>query len=742
MTRVVDIDYRLTLRPRAYLGGMPFDLTPWVESLTRQKTLRGNSAGSWSAALCFGDDHWSREAERIFRAYVEDDDWGELEIVDRVSGDRSVWEIMVDAKNAAEVHAESAAAGRDYTITGRDWSKCMTDGEVRLGAVFQNASTTQVGTITMGYSEGSSPFISGYQELMTVMNEVVIPPRMPGFVDWKNWDELMKAAASGAALGMTASVPLKKILGILLWGMWKDADGTTLLQKLNEHGWAQFGPVLGCPWQLMNLTSRLTVTPDQVLRQFGNEHFNEVIYTTDGGPHGWPRIIYRMKPFLPRQWSALPVTELMSDGRILTVQLSQSGAERLTYYRPQAAVAGIQGLDIIIDIRTGRLPIVERSQLAYHGVRPGEPPDDLWPPADRNSEPMLEWYRRRIGLYRRWYYWNPQYLSGTVRITPADPRVRVGERVLIPFEWDFRVGDRVISTSVVEAYVTDVADEVHEGTEGRETQTTVTVVRGQPPGGLPVPAVERWTSGATRLVSAKLYDGDVNSVDENIQVYGVLCPVEGGYAVHHADGIKAFGVGNLYRARTADVTHAFIHHTDGDNGYPPTTMQAWMKAFRDHGTQASTHFLIDHQGDIWQLMDAGDDVSFGVATGAADYNSTAINIDFMAKSTGGSRPITEPQWGAFAALLRALRDAVDVSGAALLPALAMNTFLFRNGPTETPAAWATRVGVSLAALPNGVYGHGQVQANRSDPTVPAWDQGPLGDQGTWGRIQAIVAGLT
>ena len=505
MPTFADIDFRLSLRPRAN-NGQAIDFTPWVERLERRKSLRDSTVGVWSAELAFGDDYQSREAERLLRSRVRDNDWGELELTDRTNGARSVWEILTDARDMSEVYAPDASAGRSWGLHGRDWAKCLVDGEVRLGAFFQSAST-------IGVAE--------FNDLLVVQQVTVIPPEMPGFVDFETWDKLMRAAAEGSALGMTASKPLRECLEILLWGMWVDPDGDTLLSKLHAHGWSQFGPVPGCPWQLMNLTQQQqTVTPDRVLRQYGNLDFNEIIYSQNPD-NGAPLVIYRPRPFLPGPWSRLPIVNLVGDGsRVLTVNVSQSGAERLTYYRPNAVAAGIHGLDVIIDTRTGRLPIIERSQLKYHGVRPGEPTDDLWPPAEKASEPMLEWFRRRIGIFRRWYYWNAEYLSGTLTLSPADPRVQVGTRVLFPCEWEFQLGGgRYLKTQVVEAYVTDVADTVSDSESGRETVTQVSVIRGQPPGGFRVPAVERWTSGAKRIVTAVKGDGQVLSIDNLIEVY-------------------------------------------------------------------------------------------------------------------------------------------------------------------------------------------------------------------------------
>lgn len=722
MVRYADIDYRLTLRPRGN-GGKPFDLSPWVESLTRSKTIRGSSAGSWSAGVVFGDDPASQAAESIFRGRVRDDDWGTLELIDRVAGTSSNWDILTDQRAVAEVYAETGAAGRDYQIAGRDWSKCMTDTEIRLGSVFQHANTADV---------------IEFNATVVKVLEVVVPLRMPGFVDWQNWDLIVKAAAEGAGLGMTASEPLKKALAVMLWGLWVDPDGQSLLDRLRERGWSRFGPVYGCPWQLMNLVSQTTITPDAVLRQFGNTEFNEVFYTS--GADGGPLIVFRQKPFLRRHWTALPVTDWTADGSVLSVQASQSGAERLTYYRPQSAIAMLQGIDQIVDTRTGRMPLIERSQLKYHGVRPAEPPDNYWPPGTGPTEPMLEWHRRRIGIFRSWYYWNAEFLSGTVRRSPADPRVQIGTRVRFPLEWEFLLGDRVVKTSVIEGYVTDVTDTVSETAEGRETETVVTFVRGQPPEGLAIPAVERWTSGAKRTKVFTEGVGSVRSVDQVIEVWGVQAPVLGGYAVYHYDALWNLDVLHGTRAEGAPVTNLYVHITDGTNNYPPTTIQSWLKAYESTGDQASTHFIITTSGDIWQLLDAGNHVAYGVAGGAMDYNRVGINIDFVARSTQpGMQAITPPQWGAFKALLRALKTGVDLAGAPLLPSLHMDTLGARagedfrkGGEGETPAQWAARLGTSLAALAPGVYGHGQLQANRSDPTVPAWNQA------TWLQVQTIV----
>jgi len=215
---------------------------------------------------------------------------------------------------------------------------------------------------------------------------------------------------------------------------------------------------------------------------------------------------------------------------------------------------------------------------------------------------------------------------------------------------------------------------------------------------------------------------------EDVEITTYLgAAVTSDYTVYHADALR--NVPQLWKPRSGAPTHVFVHITDGANDWPPTTVQGWIAQLPD---QASSHFIITRGGDIWQLLNVGTHVSFGVATAGMDYNAVGINVDFVARSTQpGLKNITERQWGAFEALLRALRDSP------LLPGLAWQTLPFRNIPAQTPAEtpedWAARVGVSLSNLDPGVYGHGQIQANRSDPTVPAWSQV------TWDRVQHIVA---
>jgi len=734
MSNFADIDFRLSLRPRAN-NGQAIDFTPWVERLERRKSLRDTTVGVWSAELAFGDDYQSREAERLLRSRVRDNDWGELELTDRTNGARSVWEILTDARDRSEVYAPDASAGRSWGLHGRDWAKCLVDGEVRLGAFFQSANVTDAQIL--GATEGADTWFSDAEDNFSlyVAQTVVIPPKMPGFVDFETWDKLMRAAAEGSALGMTASKPLREILAILLWGMWVDPDGQTLLAKLHDHGWSQFGPVAGCPWQLMNLTAQQTVTPDRVLRQYGNLDFNEIIYSQNPD-NGAPRIIYRPRPFLPAAWSRLPMTNLVGDGsRVLTVNVSQSGAERLTYYRPNAVAAGIHGLDVIMDTRTGRLPIIERSQLKYHGVRPGEPTDDLWPPADKASGPMLEWFRRRIGIFRRWYYWNAEYLSGTLSLSPADPRVQVGTRVLFPCEWEFQLGGgRYVKTQVVEAYVTDVADTVSDSEGGRETATQVSIIRGQPPGGLPVPAVERWTSGAKRITQVVSAGRVERGSGAYVVVHGQQIGVP--FSVTHSTALL---VGGVYTPRTTAPIALIVHQTGGTSPpdhavgtYPPKGTAANLIKRR-----ASTHFIITQDGTLWQFLDPWSHTAWSAAgDGDIELNATSWALDFTGTARSG---FTYAQKATFLALLQVVIPAIPF----LLSPMPGRAPVLRNWPlrfvmpnnpppagdpqvTETPAQWATRERVVPGQTP-GMYAHQQLQANRSDPSSPAndptwWDE--------------------
>lgn len=697
MIRQDNAQFELKFWPRAS-GGRLLDLTSMIRVLTRTKSLDGSSVGTWTAALKPSTDA-DYAALLEARARLQDDDWGQLMVRShdpRTGSDRvSLWEVMVDSPLRMVQAADGqGAVTRAWSVTGQDWSKAMTMGHARLNAIFSSAVTDYVSTE------------AGMVERTTTYT----PSRMPGVIDVPQWESVTRAAMEGAALSLRADTPFRNLLGILLWGLYPDpsAENRTLLEKLEAHHWSGFGPVDGCPWQLGQLIGQQTITFDSLVRQFGNMTFNELFYTmTEVGPY--PQIIYRERPYSRRAWNALPITEIL-DSQAPIIDVARSGAERYTGYKPMAAVAGLQGYDMLVDTAAGRLPIVDLPLLAAHGPRFADFADDFFPPAADATTEMLEWYRIRAGRQRDWYYYNPQYLTGSCTVAVADARLRIGERVLLPVEWDFLVGDRVISTQKIEAYVTNVSDTERVGEDGSiSSSTTIRFVRGQPPGGLPLPALTPWVGKESVVVEKVLPSQARTGV---LWINGVEVPVD--FPVVDKRGVLIWS-----GARTGAVCQFVVHHTGGGSVLAAEMTMNNRKA-EDGITPVpvSTHFIVDSEGACHQYFDPGLDVAYH----AVAHNSQAVGADVVGGYPG---VIPGPALRTMAALIKVV--------ASQFPDLALTTYPYRP-VGQSVADWTVENGISNLATVPAVLAHNQVDDNKWDPAAST-----AGNPGIWDQLRAALA---
>ena len=665
--------FRFSLRPRA-LDGATLDLTPYLMTVTRSKPLDGSSVGSWSVSLKFNRRlEADRRMVQMIQAFVEDDDRGDLPLRTIDSDGNTIespMEVMVGSKVMDLAFDARGTPLAIYHIEGQDWARALTQGQVRLGAIFQSASVDYVMTGV------------GIEAQVRTQSA----PRMPGFIDVPLWDRFSRVILEGAAGAAQASRTLRNLLAIMLWGVWVDpATNKTLVERLAAHNWTGFGPVNGCPWTLEQLASQAMITPDQLLRQFGAMPYNEVFYSYDPAT-GEPAIFYRERPFGRRAWGQLPMVVISPDQN-LQVRPTQSGAERYTMWKPLSAIAGLQGADMLIDTGEGKIPIVELPDLRWHGVRPFEAQDDHMPPLTRANRAILDWHRARIGKAREWFYHNPRMLTGNATLKPADPRLRIGERALLPIEWSFNMGDAKIQTTpVVEAYVTAITDTMHIDQRNTQiTQTTIQFIRGQPPGGIPVPRVRPWTKGAKVVVQRRL----IGSKGVLI-IGGVEVPVGFRTELRMTDLLH-------YNQRRHVVGSTVIHSTI--TGSPAATVRVLNK--RGY----STHFEIDGSGVVWQYLDPA--LHEGIHAGNHNYDSIGIDL-----TGGGTIPFKTAQYMPLLELVLVLKEH--------FPELSLQTWPYRER-SQTVADWATAQGIANLQSQRGTFAHNQLSDDKSDPSYPAWN---------------------
>ena len=500
-------------------SGPEHDLSKYVMDLNRSKTLNGSSEGSWSVTLKLpvGDPMLS-----VLRGYIRDDDWVKVGL----NEGRDMIGLVNEVTESRGVDVRTGSNTVEFSIRGSDWSKCMTKTQIRTSALFSSLVTipqgylgnyplaTKSGTLSVENDLLPGAFTPEGQEVSTEDDAAVSegvyvptgnliwklqPKKIPGFIDERNWDELHSWVYLGGAkpAQSNAAVALTNILRVVLAGLWRDPAGITLINKLsNKSGqWPRVDVIRGYAWRLVNMIQQPVITPDQIMRTYGNQAFNEVFYDYDS--QGNPAMVFRERPFSIGAWRALPVTTITKGELFQNYSLTRSGAERMNYWNPQTVLVNIPGVERIVDTREGRMPIVDFESIADHGVRPGEPQDDYWPPSMKETKPVLEWFRNRISKFRSWYFNNAEFYTGRFQLKRARPDIQVGTRVALEVPAYFNVGGTPRLETNCTGYVTGVHDRVTRDPSNGSilSSTAVDVIRIQPTGGLPVDPEWSWIEG-------------------------------------------------------------------------------------------------------------------------------------------------------------------------------------------------------------------------------------------------------
>jgi len=229
-----------------------------------------------------------------------------------------------------------------------------------------------------------------------------------------------------------------------------------------------------------------------LLNQYGCLAFNEVFYDYSLAHPDRPCIVYRPRPFDKGRWDKLPTTDIPS-GVLSDYDFSRTGAERFDYWNPIASVVGLNGADMTLDPE-GKIPLVDRTSLMRHGLRPAEFQDDFYPLTNKPSQAALKWYRNRLAQFRSWYYHNPEMLTGSITLNVAIPSVKLGTRIKINIPYGFRSGNTEFKAPYFYGYVTSITDSLSINPSDGSTSSSMTIqfIRGQPEGGLPLPSAWNW----------------------------------------------------------------------------------------------------------------------------------------------------------------------------------------------------------------------------------------------------------
>lgn len=129
----VSLRIRSHNRPDGMDAGAAFDLSSVV--VAPQRTRRIGGGGGWSFDLMVRP---GSEQEEWLQRWIRDDDWADIVIADGPK--RSVMLGLVnEVRPHVQVDPESRAVVANYTIAGQDWSKAMTLGQIRIGAILATA---------------------------------------------------------------------------------------------------------------------------------------------------------------------------------------------------------------------------------------------------------------------------------------------------------------------------------------------------------------------------------------------------------------------------------------------------------------------------------------------------------------------------------------------------------------------------------------------------------------------------
>lgn len=483
-------------------GGDERDITGQVLSINRMKSML-RPAGGFQVRIkpSSADTMWVNR-------YVRE---GDAIDIDFARSDGIVSPMMGYVDSVDPFSGLDPASGLWTThvgLSGQDWMKAMLT-EVRVGA--------QVSASTVNWmdphldlpktgndeednrSEEELLAIGGDERIIRdIIGEFPTIHRMPGIVAEGDWTEMVRLADD--AVGQArADLHLRKILAIMLWGLFVDPNPNkgTILQKLSWERWGERFDgrrgVDGAPWQIQQLASQNSLTPFRFLQSYGNPAWNEIFGEYDRKRQR-PALIFRERPFSDTVWRRIPMCDL-GDSQIDSYSFSRSGDERFNYWRPISILAGLYGVDQLIDSDEGKLPLIDIQSIRRYGFRAAEPADNYNPPLANEELTQLGWNRERILRFRRWFVNAAEMYTGMIRVVPGCPSVRIGDRLRIPKPASFRLytGQTVDVDSIV-GYVVEVQDTMVRDpkTDLQRTSTTIKFIRGQPEIGLPVPPAKSW----------------------------------------------------------------------------------------------------------------------------------------------------------------------------------------------------------------------------------------------------------
>ena len=465
------------IQPHLQMAGVGvgdwFDLSANVTFLRRVYDM---GVGSFMVQLKLPRDSWEKSAVEL---YVREGDPVQIRMSNDPSTLGKLFYGYIDlVSKVRAVDPQTRAESYTFTIVGRGWGRALLS-PILSGAAIQAKRKVAVPRANDKIPEGEPT------------------PQVPGLITADTWSQIMEKVWTAAfqTNGTGTGTSLKRLLRITMNDTWKTPLGEALIDSLS---WGRFGvKVRGIPWRIIELTmSGNMITPDTILRQIGNESYNEVMYDYDYDNGEKPAIVYRPRPYEAKTKATTESFEIPIE-QLTAVDSTRTGAERFNYFRSNAALMSFNGIEIGIDRKEGKSPIIDRESIERHGLRPIMPQDDFFPPLKADTD-LLKYYIQRINKYYGWYANNAEYVSGTATYKGCIGDAAIGKYVVIPesYQWQgFQYSDKI------RAYCVGLTEtfRVSPITRGITLDSTVSFIRGEPPTGLPVKAVESWIDPATTV---------------------------------------------------------------------------------------------------------------------------------------------------------------------------------------------------------------------------------------------------
>lgn len=481
----------LQIQPHKQMTGLAvgawLDLSDIVMTARRTYDM---GVGSFTAQLKATLDSYEK---RMIETYVREGD----PIAIRMSNDPSItgklfYGFIDSVGRSKAIDPATRAQTFTFTISGRGWGRAL-------------QTPILSGTALRGKRVAKVPLVSG-----SSVREGEPTPQLPGMITADVWVKIMSAVWRPAfqSNGSGAQKALKRLLQITMNDTWKNPLGEALIDRLS---WGQFGNgVKGIPWRIIELTmGGNMLTPDTILRQIGNESYNEVIYDYDYDNEEKPAIIYRPRPYEAKNKASVDSFEVPLE-QITGGETTRTGAERFNYYRSNAALMSFNGIEIGIDRAGFKSPVIDRDSVERHGLRPIMPQDDFFPPLNANAD-LLKYYIQRINKYYGWYANNAEMISGTVTCKGVIPKAAIGKYVILPeaYFWD----DGGYSDKI-KGYCVALTEtfRVSPVTRAVTMDSAIAFIRGETPASLAVAEAEPWGDPAAVTVEP------ASDVDRSIYV--------------------------------------------------------------------------------------------------------------------------------------------------------------------------------------------------------------------------------